>query len=117
MNMRGAIKAQSIMEYIITLAAIVVAIIIGTVGLQRGISTSLNATHDDLQGNLSAVAQGQTKDLTGLYGNPNNYTGNQTHEGYYFHQGPSDMSWVPAVGNTTSQHQNDWQPGEGTIND
>ncbi|MDD5194832.1 MAG: hypothetical protein PHQ96_04040 [Candidatus Omnitrophica bacterium] len=107
-NYHEFLKTQSITEYIITLAAIVVAIIAGTVGLRRGVETSLNTTHQALENNLSAPAEGQTKDLTALYGEPEQYTGNQTHEGYYFHEGDSDMSRVPPNGTIIETNDNPW---------
>ncbi|MDD5584312.1 MAG: hypothetical protein PHV55_04585 [Candidatus Omnitrophica bacterium] len=106
--MKQRTSAQSIVEYIITLAAIVVAIIAGTIGLRTGIEKSLNKTREDMEDNLDTPAQGQEKNLTGLYGNPDEYTGNQTHEGYYFHEGPSDMSRVPANGTVIEVNENPW---------
>ena len=52
------LKAQSILEYLIVLAAIVAAIIAGTTGLHRGMSNKLNdITQDGLETNLVEAEQ------------------------------------------------------------
>lgn len=108
-------KGQSILEYIITLAVIVAAIIAGTIGMnsrvRKGLDDSLNATHENLTQDLEAIPTGETKDLGNIYASqtPDPYTGNQTNGSYYFHEGESNMSYVPPVGCITETRDSSWQ--------
>lgn len=53
MSLKRKLKVQSIIEYIVVLAAIVGFIVAGTLGLRRGIKSGLDAAEKKIQADLN----------------------------------------------------------------
>ncbi len=101
-------KAQVILEYLIVLTAIVVAIIGATVGFRNGLERNLNINSQIAQGIINGReaptrirqepyyvnAQGRVDHR--WHANIDAYGGLQFEANYYFHEGPSDTSHLPA---------------------
>lgn len=102
-------KSQSILEYLIILGAIILAIVANTVGLQRSLQKNL----DTNQKVLEAEAKGSeapanvkneeyyasaSQQSNSEWNNTDTYAGTAYKNQYYFHEGNSDMSYVPKEG-------------------
>ena len=110
MNMYNQKSAQSILEYVIFLTAAVVAIMVATVGLNTGVRNGLSTAEQVITDRISdtaAPSEIQTRDYyvaagehtdAGYMANTTAYGGAEYKNEYYFHEGDSDMSYVPAVG-------------------
>ncbi len=96
-------KSQSIMEYILTLTALVILIIAATVGftgqgglIQGGVENSLSTVQAQIQANLGLNYTGEIVNLTQdpAYANDPQLMNNLNYQDpeynqYYFHEGPS----------------------------
>lgn len=120
-----SLKTQSILEYIIILAAVVVFILISTVGLgsgfNRGLSRNLNQRQRQVERDYTKRTrppqeiQNQAyyaKPAKDLHEEDKGYIvgGHEKAGKYYFHEGPSDMSWVPQKGTITEEHSVPFTP-------
>jgi hypothetical protein len=106
-----SVKSQSILEYLITLTAIVIAIIIGTVGLKQGVQNGLDTAEDEIVNDYindrdapeSVQEEGyytpsSTDMFEGEAQSRDAYEGPQLSGGYYYHEGESNMDHVPEAG-------------------
>jgi hypothetical protein len=117
--MNSKLKAQSMIEYLVILTAIVIvlAIISGNAGLLRGgiqrvyddteedfeqdIQTTMDGTHQETVSEYTAASYGVTMRDASEYEGQEYFEDKQL-AGYYYHEGESDMSGVPSEGTTTA---------------
>jgi ABC-type lipoprotein release transport system permease subunit len=106
---KKVIKSQSMLEYLVTLVAIIIAIAAGTIGLNTGVTRGMNNAQRDIaqnitQSNPPAQVMGESYySPTQTHTSDSNwqrvdYGGAQYKNEYYYHEGPSDMSYVPEEG-------------------
>jgi len=108
------IKSQSILEYLIILAAIIIAILANTIGLKTGVQNSLNTIQNTTAAQMSSAAAPKTVqgenyytapkqttsspdwNNTDTYGGPN-YTGGYNYD-EWVKNNPNSAYNAPAAG-------------------
>lgn len=100
-------KSQSIMEYLIVLTAIIFVILANTVGLKRGVQTSLDKNQKILETQAKGNETPENVKSEDYYtsahprndsewtNNTDKYNNTAYKNEYYFHEGKSDMSYAP----------------------
>lgn len=100
------VKSQSILEYLITLTAIVFVIIANTIGIKNGIQVNLdnskpvverfitnNQAPDEVKQNDYYVESKERNDPT-WRATTDTYGGQQYELGYYFHEGETQIKYI-----------------------
>ncbi|MCM8831739.1 MAG: hypothetical protein NC918_06085 [Candidatus Omnitrophica bacterium] len=99
-------SAQSILEYLITLTALVVLILFNTVGIKRGLQNNLEKSKPILEENIKSndapsevksedyYSESRKKDDPGWYAKVDTYGGPQYDLGYYFHEGNTKLTHI-----------------------